>query len=806
MVKSKTVKGWGFPCLGYECDESENVLKIFCTICREFYSTNAVSDVRGRVEDQVDKFVKGTTVVKKNNFSDHLTKSRSHQTAVIRINEKRDLNNEPSSSSRVAEAAASTSAVNNTAAKEPNQQLTILSHIRRLTGKQHETLVKKFQVAHFVAAKGKSFAFYEDLCKFEADVHHVDLGKSYFDKRSGAEMVKYLALSSRKKKITEPLNNNHLHYYSVLSDGSSSAKTMDEKELFLIKTCNSGKPCINVMSLEEVKDANAMGLKIALDKSVDKMEFSFERKNKEIGLCTDGAAVNIAYYNLVKNDLGDHYTLVLCPAHKLELAIKDAFSISALNTTSQKDLSDTYYLFKKANLKWRLMKRQASFMGCTIQRYKRESGTRWVEHQASSIKSYIHNLVILIGFLNHQISSPYNTTMRAAVPKLKGLKANICQLDHIIFLAVKYDILAIIQPVSKILQELSLLSPEFITLCSTTLTNIRRMRKLLHEKGEAAFEHTGLFPQMNKVKQSLTEEVGAQDIIPSEYQLRSNNVDQGNVFTYEGYLVKGSPQHAINRAKDEMKKILDALETALVKRFAEILENPVFKAVSTFLDTISYKFTEVDILFESVEVICNKFEGALKANGCDIEKLQNELTILHTHVVHFLSNCSSNKCWPKLFLKKESLGIANILHIAEIGIVFPLSNAEAERVYSFLWRVFSKERTSLSNTSLEDILRLRNDSDHDPQRYKHAVDLFLTVYPDGTTVRKRARRPDGHRYPSKRKLKKPSEGSSAQSILSELVPDSSESDVEPESVDDIDLDEISSDDDETDNSSSDEEY
>ena len=57
-------------------------------------------------------------------------------------------------------------------------------------------------------------------------------------------------------------------------------------------------------------------------------------------------------------------------------------------------------------------------MGLKLERYKRVTGTRWVEHQATSVMSYMNNLKVLIAF-NHQINSPYNTTMKAAVPKLK---------------------------------------------------------------------------------------------------------------------------------------------------------------------------------------------------------------------------------------------------------------------------------------------------------------------------------------------------------------------------------------------------
>ena len=75
---------------------------------------------------------------------------------------------------------------------------------------------------------------------------------------------------------------------------------------------------------------------------------------------------------------------------------------------------------------------------------------------------------------------------------------------------------------------------------------------------------------------------------------------------------------------------------------------------------------------------------------------------------------------------KNELGIVNILHIAELCIALPISNAESERVFSFLWRVFSKDRQSLSNSTLEDILRLRCDTDFSESRYKRAIEMYLT--------------------------------------------------------------------------------
>ena len=124
---------------------------------------------------------------------------------------------------------------------------------------------------------------------------------------------------------------------------------------------------------------------------------------------------------------------------------------------------------------------------------------------------------------------------------------------------------------------------------------------------------------------------------------------------------------------------------------------------------------------------------------------------MFTNVRKFLSGNSPSRCWPQLFQLKSGLGLKNILHIAEICIVVPLSNAESERIFSYLWRQLSKERMSLNHQTLERILQLRSaGKDYCIETYDHAINLFLTEFPDGT-VRKRPSHVDGHNYSKKRK-------------------------------------------------------
>ena len=58
MVKMKTVLPWNFSCLEYEANNTGEVTKIFCKVCREFFSTKKKStDLKGRVQGQLDKYI-----------------------------------------------------------------------------------------------------------------------------------------------------------------------------------------------------------------------------------------------------------------------------------------------------------------------------------------------------------------------------------------------------------------------------------------------------------------------------------------------------------------------------------------------------------------------------------------------------------------------------------------------------------------------------------------------------------------------------------------------------------------------------
>ena len=48
MPHRKTVKAWGYDCLGYQCDDDGNVLRIWWKTCREYSKVVDVGSLKKR--------------------------------------------------------------------------------------------------------------------------------------------------------------------------------------------------------------------------------------------------------------------------------------------------------------------------------------------------------------------------------------------------------------------------------------------------------------------------------------------------------------------------------------------------------------------------------------------------------------------------------------------------------------------------------------------------------------------------------------------------------------------------------------
>ena len=188
----------------------------------------------------------------------------------------------------------------------------------------------------------------------------------------------------------------------------------------------------------------------------------------------------------------------------------------------------------------------------------RTSRTCWVERQETALKTSNKNLPIFIGFRNHQIQSPHNHSIVQIVPKLGGNLSNVAKTELVIFDSAKLDLLSILRPLTKVLQDCSLIAPALITTFSSTLRTIHKMKTLLEQEGVDAFRRPELFPVCSSLlNNNLSEEL--EDIIPNRAtRLRTRENPTNDHTLHHGYLLRGKTDDSLALVKDNIM-ILDNL-------------------------------------------------------------------------------------------------------------------------------------------------------------------------------------------------------------------------------------------------------
>ena len=198
----------------------------------------------------------------------------------------------------------------------------------------------------------------------------------------------------------------------------------------------------------------------------------------------------------------------------------------------------TYNLFKKRNLKWRLFRRQSIFKGIPYIWYTQPSGTRRVEYQCAALNYHINNLQIFIGFCNSEIFNPHISQIKKIIPKLQGYKNEVCVTKRVVFEAIKLDVLQPYEPVSKTLQETSLLTPKLLSVCRNGTKVLEKLLHLLNRDGSDAFHCDDIFKTANEILEQLSDD--EEDIVP-EHRTQAEVAENpnSNFCNVHGYLFKG---------------------------------------------------------------------------------------------------------------------------------------------------------------------------------------------------------------------------------------------------------------------------
>ena len=122
------------------------------------------------------------------------------------------------------------------------------------------------------------------------------------------------------------------------------------------------------------------------------------------------------------------------------------------------------------------------------------------------------------------------------------------------------------------------------------------------------------------------------------------------------------------------------------EQFQDFVNSPVFTSLLPILDFNLWPKEQESLSSycdEEILKLSNHFEALLQLNQCVVISIPNEWDVLKAYVLPMLTSIDSIdylKTWLKLFKNKDIMSsCSNVLHIIELLLIMPFSNAKLER-------------------------------------------------------------------------------------------------------------------------------
>ena len=193
----------------------------------------------------------------------------------------------------------------------------------RLNPADKDSLRAKFNTTYYVLKKERLFTDYPDLLNLQTKNRISELGASYSTLDASAYFADYIGkvMCEDHEKLISKAN-----CFSVLSDSNTDSAVTEQEMIYVLFICE-GTPVLKYLSIENVKNADAPGLKSTLEVAFNRLGIT-RCYNKLVGLNLDGASISMGKHNglnVLVRDEAPWVEVVHCFNHQLELAIKDAF-------------------------------------------------------------------------------------------------------------------------------------------------------------------------------------------------------------------------------------------------------------------------------------------------------------------------------------------------------------------------------------------------------------------------------------------------------------------------------------------------
>ena len=553
-----------------------------------------------------------------------------------------------------------------------NSQNPIEQGLRNMESAVQGKLMKLFNTAYFVAKEEMPFSSFKSLCELQIK-NDVELGNTYFNDHACKNFIESSA-EILKADLSEKLNNASPRFFSAMADGSTDSGII-EQELLFVRYLNNGLPVNRFLTVQSVKHANADGILQAIDNGFNYANV-INWKDGLVGFGADGASVMMGRQNGVLKKIKDdvpHLIEMHCVAHKLELAILDAFKDESILTELKDLLQRIYKHYHYSPKALRELNELAQVLELSVLKPVSLLGTRWTPHLHRGLKVFLHNFAII--YTHFQNAAAQGNGASAVMQgRARKITTQMSDFKQVLFMHFMLDALDVVSHLSLVMQK-----------DTVTLAEVKDSIECTRLSMQALVVRPGA-----KLSQFL-EAVG----------------DHGNHFKGVELNRQDGDIAAFTRLKE---RVIGSMVAYVNTRFANVNTNDVIAAFDMFNTSLWPDRDDELTLYgeQELNTLVDHFKLLLERNDFDLELVDQEWQELKVCIKRNHSQLRMLPMWQRIFAE-YSERFPNILMLVEIMLVLPLATACCERGFSTLKRIKSDWRSRLETETLDNLMRISID-------------------------------------------------------------------------------------------------
>ncbi|KAK6178299.1 hypothetical protein SNE40_013101 [Patella caerulea] len=726
-VKKGTFLKWSFNSDFTIVEETNDstIKKIKCDVCEkhliEIRREAAKRNIKGFVLKGVLNYADGVSYVHKGNILRHIKAGGLHDWAKRTFYGNPELSPVPSTSH---------SSTSSFFSDFPNPKIDEV--LSENTSRHYRHL---FMTCLTVVMKEMAFTNFKDLIELQQK-NGVNFLSGKNNQKSCREFVKYLAVAV-KSDIEKMLGISN--FFSALMDGSQARKTGAEKELVYVKIVVKGQPVELLLSCQHMPDfggEDAVSVKTAFDDAfLTKYKLDVDRWSKLlVSICTDGASVNLGVLNgacvKIKQEYDRQWILLIhCSSHRLELAMKDAFTTNKQFVEVDDILVQIYYMFRNSGKAKRILTAIALTLGVVCVTFVKASGTRFQNHKLRAIRALIVNFLPFLVYMENMIENRGACTGETAA-KLKGYIKKFQTYSFLASVHLYSLVLNETAHLAGVLQNKTVLITDILDAISAAKYKIRQV---VENPVTLPFPET-IIDDTVKINVLATN-------LPATVSFRERNkLTNKQLKKIDKYTHVSNQEYTLTHVatgKQTVEKIKSSLIpniiSAIDKRFdMKSINKDIYDAL-LISDHTTWDLEDSDFGLVQIRTLAEHFSKPLSFHGFNLDLCLREYKHLK-FIVKQKYRLFQNKIgfWKSIFAYHQELH-PHFLLLIELCLTLAWSSATVERGFSTTRRILTDFRISLNKDSINDLLVIRVnvqvlselDCNYEEKLISKAINMYL---------------------------------------------------------------------------------